>query len=150
MIWGLRIWDRPWRLAGWLGLLIGAIIFLGASPTASAQTVRTQEQIARVLAVEKFTVADGAVSGELHNRSSNIVRDIQLFIRYTWLWDNEMKPGKEDPGTSTYYTLPKDIHAGGRLPFTFKPSPPLPDMSGGHFETSVSIAGYTEIIPQSQ
>jgi hypothetical protein len=112
--------------------------------------VRTQQEIGRVLAVEKFTVADGAVAGELVNRSPHTIRDVQLFIRYTWLWANETKPGKEDPGTSTYYTLPKDIPAGGRLPFSFSPTPPLPSVSGGHFETSVSIAGYTEIIPQSQ
>jgi hypothetical protein len=48
------------------------------------------------------------------------VRDVQLLIRYTWLWYNETKPGKDDPGTSTYYTLPKEIAPGARLPFSFK------------------------------
>ena len=92
----------------------------------------------------------GLVSGEVVNRSPHTARDVQLFIRYTWLWDNETKPGSADPGTSTYYTLAKDIPTGGRLPFSFKPSPSLPNVSGGRFETSVAIAGFSEVIPQSR
>jgi hypothetical protein len=110
----------------------------------------TREEIARIIALEKVNVANGLVSGEVFNRSSHTVRDVQLFIRYTWLWDNETKPGSADPGTSTYYVLAKEIPAGGRLPFTFKPSPPLPNVSGGRFETSVAIAGFTEVMPQSR
>jgi hypothetical protein len=36
------------------------------------------------------------------------------------------------------------------VPFTFKPSPPLTKMAGGHFDTSVAIAGFTEVIPQTK
>ena len=90
------------------------------------------------------------MSGEVLNKSPNLLRDVQLFIRYTWLWDDEKKPGGSDPSTSTLYTLPKEIPAGGRLPFTFSPAPPLPTGTGGHFETSVNIAGFAEVIPQNR
>jgi hypothetical protein len=118
--------------------------------TAYPQNVRTREDGARILTIEKIAVADGVVTGEVLNRSLNTLRDAQLLIRYTWLWEHETKPGKEDPSTSTYYTLPKEIPPGGRLPFTYKPSPPLPKVSGGHFETSVAIAGFTEVVPQTK
>jgi hypothetical protein len=37
------------------------------------------------------------------------------------------------------------------LPFKFTPSPPLPKRTDGRFERpSVSIAGFTEIVPQSR
>ena len=49
-----------------------------------------------------------------------------------------------------YHTLPKEIAPGARLPFSFKPSPPLPQVTGGHFETSVAIAGFTEVIQQTR
>jgi len=140
---------RVHRLIGLSALLSGAI-FLGIPHTGFPQSVRAREDIARILAVEKINVADGMVSGEVYNRSANTVRDVQLFVRYTWLWDNETKPGKDDPGTSTYYTLPKEIPPGGSLPFTYKPSPPPPKMAGGHFETTVSVAGFTEVIPQTR
>ncbi|HEY7555665.1 MAG TPA: hypothetical protein VIH18_12735 [Candidatus Binatia bacterium] len=57
---------------------------------------------------------------------------------------------KTDPGTSAYTTLKQTIPLGERLSFTFKPSPPLPKIAGGRFETSVTIAGFTEIIRQRQ
>jgi hypothetical protein len=85
-------------LAGLIALSMGAIL-LAAPLTAWSQSVRAREETARILTIETITVADGAVSGEVVNRSSNTVRDVQLFIRYTWLWDNETKPGKDDPST---------------------------------------------------
>ena len=133
----------------WLASLLG--LALMAWPLAlSGQNVCTREDSARVLAVEKLTVTDGVVTGEVLNRSTRLLRDVQIFVRYTWLWDDEQHPGKTDPGTSTYYTLSKEIAPGARLPFTFAPTPPLPKVSGGHFETTVSIAGYTEVIPQTK
>ena len=118
--------------------------------SAGSQTVRERAEIAPVLAIEKLSVQEGVVSGEIYNRTSHAIRDVLLFIRHTWLWDEEFKPGKDDPGTSIYYTLPKEIPPGGRLPFNYSPSPPLPKASGGRFETTVAIAGYTEVIPQTK
>ena len=136
-------------LTGIIVLSMGAMLLTTPLP-AWSQSVRARDEPARIVTIEKITVADSVVSGEVFNRSSNNVRDVQLLIRYTWLWDNETKPGKDDPGTSTYYTLPKEIAPGVRLPFSFKPSPPLPQVTGGHFETSVAIAGFTEVIQQTR
>src|SRR6266508_6844888 len=132
------------------GLLALLAMLIGIPRSGLPQSVRTQEEISRVLTVENVAVRDGGVSGEVVNRGSNTVRDVQLLIRYTWLWDNETKPGKDDPGTSSYSTLPKEIPPGGSLPFTYKPSPPPPKMAGGHFETTVSVAGFTEVIPPTR
>jgi hypothetical protein len=138
------------RLIG-LGALLSATILFAMPHAGLPQNLSTKEEIARTLAVEKVAVADdGGVSGEVSNRSRNTIRDVQLFIRHTWLWHNEMKPGKDDPGRSTYYTLPAEIPPGARVPFTFKPSAPLPKTSGGHFETTVSVAGFTEVIPETR
>jgi hypothetical protein len=136
----------------WVGFALGliALLLIALPQNAVSQQVREREDASRIVAVENVTMTDGMVSGEVINRSPNTVRDVQLFIRYTWLWESEFKPGKEDPGTSTYYNLPQAIPPGGRLPFTYKPSPPLPKVPGGNFVTTVAIAGYTEIIPQSR
>lgn len=135
-----------------LGLmtLVFSCGLLALLPAASPQNVRAREEAARLVTVEKIAITDDEVSGEVLNRSPNVIRDIQLLIRYTWLWDNETKPGKDDPSTSIYYALPKEIPPGRRLPFTYKPSPPLPKMAGGRFETSASIAGFAEVIQQTR
>lgn len=126
--------------------LLLATTWLGTS--AQAQIVRSDEDTARILALEKVAVRDGAVTGEVRNKASHPVREVQLFVRYTWLWDDERHPGNVDPGTSAYYTLEETIQSGAKIAFTYKPSPPLPKIAGGRFETSVKIAGFTEIIPQ--
>jgi hypothetical protein len=71
-------------------------------------------------------------------------------IRHIWLWDRETKPGSNDPSSAGYYNPGKDIPPGGRLPFTYKPAPPLPRMPGGHFVTTVAIAGFAEIVPPTK
>ena len=114
------------------------------------QTVSTRQEIARILVLENVKVQNGIVSGVIRNRSPHTVRNVELFIRYTWLWDDERHPGKVDPGTSTIYTLRQEIPPGGTARFTFTPSPPVPRIRGGQFDTSVSVAGFTEIIPQKR
>ena len=118
--------------------------------SAGSQTVRERAEIAPVLAIENLSVREGVVAGEIFNRSPHIIREVQLLIRNTWLWNEEFKPGNDDPGTSIYYNLPKEIPPGGRVPFNYSPSPPLPKASGGRFETTVAIAGYAEVIPQTK
>ena len=129
-----------------VSLLTIALVVVAIAPTAFSQAVKSSTELEKIAIIEKLTVRDGVVSGEVVNRSANRLRDVQLFVRYTWLWDDEMKPGKVDPGTSTFYTLTQEIVPKGRLPFTFTPSPPLPRIAAGHFETSVTIAGFAQVI----
>ncbi len=136
------------RQSYWLAFLLGWTIAAWPAST-PAQHLRTHEDAEKILTITQLSVVDGVVSGAVLNRSNHTVRAVQLFIRYTWLWDDERHPGKIDPGTSTYYTLTKEIAPGAKLPFTFTPTPSLPRVGAGRFQTTVSVAGYTEIIPQS-
>lgn len=134
-----------------VALVLGSI--LGFWPDSSfSQTVLSQQQAGNVLAIENVAAqADGTVTGEIRNNSKNIVRDVQLFIRSTFLWKDEFHPGKESPSAAFYPTISGDIAPGGSLPFKFTPTPPLPKRKDGRFEPpSVSIAGFTQIVPQSK
>jgi hypothetical protein len=134
-----------------LGFFALAYLSFGAfRPAVWAQTIRDREQTGRIVSLEKVSATDGSVSGEAINHSKNTLRDVQLLIRYIWLWDNETKPGSNDPSVSDYYNLPGEIPAGGRVSFSFKPSQPLAKASGGHFETSASIAGFSEVFLPSR
>ena len=140
-------WSQP---TDWLTTAIFVLFSLAMmlwSQDTAAQLLRSKDEVSRIVAIEKLAVKDDTVSGEIHNLSSNTVRDVQLYIRYIWLWDNEFHPGKNDPSTSFVYTVPQEIAPGGRVPFTFSPSPPLPKTSGGHFMTVATEAGFTEVIP---
>ena len=133
-----------------VSLLLGGILALWPKPSFS-QSVASQEQAGSVLAIDKVMVQDGTVAGEIRNKSPNTVRDVQLFIRYTWLWANEFHPGKDNPSEAFYQTVSGDIAPGGSLPFKFTPSSPLPKRSGGKFaQPTVSVAGFTQVISRSR
>jgi hypothetical protein len=142
---------KTWVLAMFFSLLIG--VALGFGPNASwSQTVLSQQQAGSVLAIEKVAAQpDGTVAGEIRNNSKNTVRDVQLFIRYTFLWKDEYHPGKQSPSESFFQTVSGEIAPGKSLPFKFTPTSPLPKRADGRFEApSVSIAGFTSVIPQGK
>src|ERR671925_254274 len=96
--------DQIKGLLAFTSLLLGAAVTLWPD-VALSQAVRSREEAQRILVIENLSAQDGVVSGEVHNRSDRTVRDVQLFIRHTWLWDDEFHPGKVDPGASTFHTL---------------------------------------------
>ena len=124
-------------LTVFVSLLLGFILSFWPKPSFS-QTVLSQQQAGSVLGIEKVAAqADGTVTGEIRNNSKNTVRDVQLFIRYTFLWKNEYHPGKESPSAAFYPTISGDIAPGGSLPFKFTPTPPLPKRTDGRFRNAV-------------
>ena len=141
---------QGWTLTIFVSVLLGVILVLWSKPS-FAQFVASHDQTGSVLAIENSTVQDGTVSGVIRNKSPNTVRDVQLFIRYEFLWKNEFHPGKDDPSAGFYQTISGDIAPGGSLPFKFTPSPSLPNRSDGTFEgPAVSLAGFTQVIPPTR
>lgn len=123
---------------------VGVVVFSLARVVTSA-TLTTADRAGQVIMARNVTVKDGVVSGELVNKSPRALRDVQLLIRYMWHWKDEFHPGKDDPGMAVYYTVEKEIPPGGTVSFTYKPSSPLPTRADGHFETTVTVAGFSEI-----
>jgi len=110
-------------------------------------TLASQEEAAKVVSVRNVAVKGETVSGEIANHSPRPVRDVQLLIRYTWTWKNEMRPGEDQLSDAVYYTVEGEIPPGAARPFTFNRPAPLPSRPDGQFEVSVSVAGFTEVIP---
>ncbi|HXV78838.1 MAG TPA: hypothetical protein VEG60_03060 [Candidatus Binatia bacterium] len=144
----IAFWAKQTRVL----ILVSFLLGLALWPKLSfSQTVLSHQQASSVVSVDRVAVQDGTVTGEIQNRSKNTVRDIQLFIRYTFLWKNEYRPGKESPSAVFYPTVSAEIPPGKSLPFKFTPSPPLPKRTDGTFAPpSVSVAGFTEIIQQKR
>ena len=126
----------------WAGLVVSAWPNL-----ANPQSVLTKQEASRVLVLENVTAQDAVVAGEIPKNSVNVVRDVQLLIRYVWLWKNEFHPGKDDPSRSDYYNVPGEIPPRGMTRFQYTPSSPLPKRADGNFMVIVSVAGFTQVIP---
>jgi len=139
---------QRWTRTIFVALLFGLVLWPKAS---FAQNVASQSQAGSVLTIENLATQGDTVSGVIDNKSPNTVRDVQLFIRYTWLWANEFHPGTNNPSEAFYQTVSGEIAPGGTLPFKFTPSSPLAKRSGGKFAPpSVSVAGFTQVIPQKR
>ena len=88
---------------------------------------------------------DGEVSGEVANTSKQTVRDLELQILYSWRWQDEYHPGKDDPGRAVYVTVDREIAPGQSVPFNYKPAPPVPSRKDGYFDIGVKVVGLTRV-----
>jgi hypothetical protein len=135
-----------------LAFLLSGFIISFWSTSSFSQTVFSQQQAASVLGIEKVAAEpDGTVTGEIRNNSKNRVRDVQLFIPIHFYGKMSFIRARTARVQLFTRRSPGRYLPGGSLPFKFTPSPPLPKRTDGRFEApSVSIAGFTEIIPQSR
>ncbi len=113
--------------------------------SADPQSIISGGDAERAVTLSDLQVQGGNISAVLVNTSSHTIHQVELLINHTWLWRDERHPGEDNPGRSNYYTVHGDIAPGGKLPFTYRPTPPLPQRSDGHFETSAQIVGLVEV-----
>jgi hypothetical protein len=114
--------------------------------SAFSATVLPRDKVAEIVALEDVVIKDGVISGKLVNKSSRPIRDVELLIRHVWIWNSEFRPGKDNRSQAEYYTEKTIINPGKAIPFRYEfPRPPT--SADGYFLTTVSVAGFTEIIP---
>ncbi len=128
-----------------LSAIFGALVLVSAVEIQAAE-VTILDQPPQAVTVRNVKVQDGAVSGEIVNSSPNVIRDLQLLIRYTWLWKNEMKPGEDNRSDAVFYNVDGETPPGGSKPFTYRPSASMKE-DAGRYEVSVKVAGFTQLVP---
>jgi hypothetical protein len=111
-------------------------------------TLLSAEDVGRVASLRNvMSTEQGEVSGELVNHTKQTLREVRLQILYSWRWNNEYHPGKDDPGRATYYLLDQEIPPGQTVRFNYKPSPPLASREDGQFDISVKVVGFAQVFP---
>ena len=142
------------RLRGII-VLGGAALGLVWAPPLRAESVdvspETQvvspDEMSRTVQVRDVRRDGDGVAGTIVNNSAKPVRDVQLLIKYNWLWNDERRPGTDSPGRAAYQTVPGEIAPGESRQFTYRPEEPLPRRSDGRFEPSVQVSGVVEVTP---
>jgi hypothetical protein len=117
-----------------------ALILLAGRPNPSgADTLVSGPDLGSGVTVRNVALAGGALTGVVSNQSPNVVKNVQILVRYVWLW-------KDSPGRSDYTTVLGEIPPGSVLNFRSVPDPPLPlNRSDGHFTVEAHVVGFTQI-----
>jgi uncharacterized protein (DUF58 family) len=124
-----------------------ALTLAALAQPAAAQDLVTNWQLARSVDLRNVAAGpDGDISGTIVNRTNHEVRNVRLMIDYAWMWQNDFKPGEENPGRTVYVTAPAVIPPHGEGSFTYRPSPPLESSAAGHFIPTVHIVGFTQMV----
>jgi len=123
--------------------LFAVLGFVAGTRAAEETTGAREPDLQKIVVVRAVRAEPDQVSGVLVNLSSKPVHNVRVRIDRSWRWADEPRAGgtDESPGRWAVYTVPGEIPPGGRLAFTYRPESPLPQRSGGRFETSVSVLG---------
>ena len=127
--------------AALLSVLAGAAVV----PAADLPNVVPTGDLSRYVAVRDVNETGGAVSGVVQNTSDRPLRDVELRVEHRWLWANEFRPGEDTMSRSSTITIPGEIPPGGSARFSYRPDPPLPVRSDGHFQTVVNVRALTRM-----
>jgi hypothetical protein len=129
-----------------VALISVILIYVTSLPvTAISATPQIADTADQVVSLKNVTAREDEVAGEAVNNSRQTLRDVQLRILYSWRWNNEFRPGGDDPGRVVYQTIDREIPPGQSARFNYKPSPPLPNRKDGYFDVSVKVVGFTTI-----
>jgi len=124
---------------------IGLSVFPIAA-TAHGQTVLDANEATRTVEVRNVNVSENVITGEVVNRSPHLLQNVELLLQFHWLWKNERHPQDNSLGRSVFLMLDRNIRPGESAAFTFKPDPPLPARSDGHYMAEVSLAGFAVVV----
>jgi len=100
---------------------------------------RAQSGTTGDVVVERVEFRDGEIRGVLRNNASHRVRDVELLIRYFWVWEARHRASAPGPELAFNYTVRQEIPPRGSIPFSYT-SPPLPARADGYYDISVVVA----------
>lgn len=141
----LRLSKRLWAVqARALTIVCTAAVLVSSAAFAQSAEIVGRSSAASSIEVRDVKASLESVSGVLVNRSGGTVSQVVLMFQHTWLWNNERKPGKDNPGRTEHFRVLEDIPANGEVRFDYKPEPPLPNRTDGRFETRVEVVEFTE------
>jgi hypothetical protein len=118
----------------------------GSAVLASDATVSDGFTPSAAVKVAGVRFEGGSVRGTIVNTSPTEIGDVQLLIRYVWLWKDERHPGDDNPGRSEFHVVHETIEPGGSVAFEKTPDAPLPlSRTDGRFQAEVSVVGFTQV-----
>ncbi len=128
--------------------LLGALLLsvcAGAPVTAVEREPRLVDEstIERTANLSTLRVYDGGIDAVLENRSTHVLDNVVIVVRYDWLWKDDLNPGEHNPGWVEYVTVDQRLLPGERIPFVYTPRAPLPQRDDGWFAPSAEVVGAT-------
>ena len=88
--------------------------------------------------VEDVAFRKGEIHGVLRNNASHRVRDVELLIRYFWVWKANSRAREKGPELPFRYTVRQEIPPHGSIPFSYA-TPPLPSRDDGYYDLQVTV-----------
>ncbi|MEM7467290.1 MAG: hypothetical protein AAF387_10435 [Pseudomonadota bacterium] len=125
----------------------GLVIFL-VTQTVAAQEIISKE-VLHQKTIEKavtflYEIADdGSIEGELLNATAQRVTDVQVLVRYSWVWARESNKERKNPSWADTFTFPIDLKPGDSSPLSIPALRKIENNDQGKFLISAKVMGYT-------
>ena len=102
-----------------------------------------QRSIERAVTFLYEVAENGTIEGELLNTTAQRVTDVQVLVRYSWVWARESNIERDDPSWANTFTFPVDLKPGDSSPLSIPALRPIELRDDGKFLISAKVMGYT-------
>lgn len=126
----------------------GILILLLSATEGMTQEIQS-EQVLHQRTIERavnffYEVApNGTIEGELLNTTDKRVSDIEVLVRYSWVWARDSSQERESLSWANTFTFPVDLKPGDSSPLSIPPLQELADRDDGKYLISAKVMGYT-------
>jgi len=135
-----------------LGLVVCAPPSRADEETAGVKSdtvIVSPREMASKVEVRDVHKEGNTITGTIVNTSDQPIRDVQLLVRYLWLWRPERRPGKESPTRAYFETVPGELAPGQTASFSYQADVPLEPRRNGRFVPDVQVSAVTQLPPGS-
>ena len=116
-----------------------------ADASAQSATVLPESAVRQQVEIRDLLDAPERVQGVVANHTDAALRNVVLFIAYSWRWNDERNPGQDTMSFGDRIEIAGDIPPGGSAGFAYMPTRMLSDRTDGFYQIDVTVRSFTKV-----
>jgi hypothetical protein len=122
--------------------LLGLLVTEAAAQSA---TVLPESAVRQQVEIRDLLDAPERVQGVIVNNTDAVLRNVVLFIAYSWRWNDERNPGQDTMSFGDRIEIAGDVPPGGSAGFAYMPTRMLSDRTDGFYQIDVTVRSFKRV-----
>lgn len=127
--------------------LVSLVLLLPLSPlrVGAQTTVVPETNVRQQVEIRDLLDAPERVQGVVVNNTEAALRNVVLFVSYSWRWNDERNPGEDLMSFGDRIEIQGDIPPGGSAGFAYMPTRSLSDRTDGYYQIDVTVRSFKKV-----
>ena len=110
---------------------------------AYAEKIVSESRLEKAVSVMHEIQPDGDIQGFVRNNSEQKIKDVELLVKYSFVWSSPDQQKPDNPSMAEYVTLKTELSPGEFMPFEYALGRTLEARDDGTYIPSVRVVAMT-------